>query len=508
MAKANKQPKRPYPSTPVALERKMMEAAGMLKRGQANEVLAGLEQIATKVPRDHRVWDLLTSTHCTLGRHREAMICGAKAVELCPDSPEVRMRYGMALQQGGKYEEAILEFERALYRKPNDLQLMRCKLACYTDTADHENALRVIKEIEQAAKEQGVSGKDLGGFVLSKARLSPKLIPAREVIDELDPIAHDESSDPHFKEIAFHQLGRLYETLGEYDTAFDRFTKCNEARKPEWDPDVFSAYVDKLIKCWERIDTVPESRVPGGERLIFITGMMRSGTSLTEQMIAQLPGVTPGGEMNSVSRAVVNYESLPNPTKVGRPFPVSRLVYNQRVMDSMSKSAWFYYNEVAKEGRITDKLPHNIFYAPIIARMFPGCKIIHCKRDAMDNCLSNFVQTYARNHPQTHDLYWLGRYHKDYQRMARAWAELDEINLYDLQYEDLVDHPEEETKKLCAYLGLEWSESMLSFHDSDRTVRTASRDQVRKPLYKSSVKKHERYDAHLGELKRGLGLES
>jgi len=505
MAKKKAQPK------PSPIDKHLKQAADLIKTGRSNEALSGLLQMAKIKPNDFRVFDCLCTANTALGRHAEAIEAGTKAIALNPKSGETRMRFAKALQSGGEFEQAINEYERAIYHAPNNLDAMRGKLNTYSDLGENEKAVNELRHIEQTITKLNLKPSETIGLALDKARLSPKIIPAQEAIDTLLPLVTDNSIPDSFRVIALHHVGRLYETLKDYDNAFKHYHAGNELKKAPWDPDLYDNYINKLIKCWQGVAKVPTTDLPPSQtidpsRLIFVVGMMRSGTSMTEQMLAQLPDVTPGGEMNAVARAPVPFESLPNPTGA-RSLPVTRLVYNQRVVNEMAKSASVFYNEVAETGIITDKQPSNTFYVPLITRIFPGAKIIHCCRDPQDTCLSNYVQTFARPHPETHDLAWLGRYHKTYQRMMAAWHELPEVDMLDVQYEEMVSDPETQSKRVCEYLGKPWTEDILNFHKSSRTVRTASRDQVRKPIYTSSIKKHEHFAAHLAPLRKALGIE-
>lgn len=499
-----KQTKKPMQNQ---LLKQLHHASQQIKAGNATDVLNGLVMLSKKHPKNPLIFDLLCSCNNEMGRRDEAIIAGQRTVDLDPKNHDARIRFAMALQGGGEYERALIECERALYLIPNYLQALKAILSIHTDTANHPKALETLERIEAIASKMDLETKDTIGISLNKARLSPKPLPPEPVIEELTPLADDDSLPQSFRVITCHHLGRLSEGIKDYDNAIKYWTKGNELKKPEWNPDIHSKYVDKLIHCWKGIDKIPPSTNKfDGSRLIFVVGMMRSGTSLTEQMLAQIPNVTPGGEMNAISRSVFPFESLPNP-QAGLPLPVSRLIYNQRVINKMSALAATLYNEVAEEGIVTDKQPHNMYMVPLITRMFPGCKIIHCARDAQDCCLSNYQQTFARPHPQTHDLYWLGRYHTDYQRMMQAWHELPGVEILDLQYEETVADPETHSKRVCEFIGQPWTEDILNFHKSSRTVRTASRDQVRQPIYKSSVKKHSHYTAHLAPLREGLGLD-
>ncbi len=501
---------------PGLLEKRLHEASVHIKEGRAANVSLWLLEATKNRPKDPRIADLLGSAYANMGRYEEAVLYASKAVALSPEHVQYRTRYALALQNFGDFDDAILEYQRALYRSPNNVYILRSLVGIYTDLGDHPKALEALGTLEQAIKDQELGSSITYGVALSKARLSPKTIPAQEVIDELSPLAYDEELPSGFRTNALHNLGRLYESIEDYDNAIKSWTEGNDSNKPDWDPDIHSEYISKLIQCWKDIDKIPAATNTDGSHLIFVTGMMRSGTSLTEQLLGQLPNITPGGELNISSGPVITYEPVKNP-QGGRPVPISRLVYNQRVINDMSRTAYAQYLELAPplpsgqagvpNGYITDKQPYNVFYIPLITKMFPGAKIIHCCRDAQDCCLSNYMQTYARSHPQTHDLYWMGRYHADYQRMMAAWHSLPGIEILDIQYEDTVADLETQSKRICEFINQPWSEEILDFHNSDRTVRTASREQVRKPIYKSSVMKYTHYHKHLAPLRKGLGLE-
>ncbi|MBO6513036.1 MAG: sulfotransferase [Phycisphaerales bacterium] len=501
MAKKPQQPMSPQ------LRKQLHHASQQIKSGNATAVQSGLVLLSRKHPNIPLIFDLLTSCNNEMGRHEEAVIAGKRAIELDPKNQDTRIRYAMALQAFGQYEQALVECERALYLQPEFLQAYKTILSIHTDTANHPKCIETLKHIDEIIAKRELDPTEYMGITLNKARLSPKPLDPEPVIKELAPLAENESLPAGFRIIAYHQLGRLSDVIKEYDQAMSYWIKGNELNKPKWNPDIHSKYIDKLIQCWKGIEKVPTSTNNfDSSRLIFITGMMRSGTSMTEQMIAQLPTVTPGGEMNAITRAVFPFESVPNPLG-GQVLPITRLIYNQRVVNKMAALASTLYNEVAQEGIVTDKQPHNMYMIPIISRMFPGCKIIHCARDAQDNCLSNFQQHFARSYPHTHDFYWLGRYHADYSRMMDSWRELPELEFLDLQYEETVADPETQSKRVCEFIGQPWSEDILNFHTSSRTVRTASRDQVRKPIYQSSVKRHTRYADHLAPLREGLGID-
>jgi tetratricopeptide (TPR) repeat protein len=482
--------------------------APLIKQLQSGN-LSGLLQKATKLtqmaPKSARTHDFLGVVNASLGRHKECIEAHARALELMPANADIRHRYAQALQRGGRYEEAIIEYERVLYHRPGDFRAIRGKASAQTDLGKLDDALKTLSDLDKKMSSEPMAHDAQLALATSFIRLAPDAHDPIVALERIAPLAEDESGEPSLRINAYFQMGRVYEKLKRYDDAFASWAKTKSLKRLEWDPDEHSRRVDRLIECWSEDCGVP-SADSDGSRLVYILGMMRSGTSLTEQMVAQVDGVTPGGEMNAVSRRVAEVERTQD--RMFRPLPLTRARYSKPVMDKIARDAWKMYNEVARQGRITDKQPFNCFFVPLIARMFPGCKIIHCVRDPQDCCLSNYMQSFARPHPQTNELYWLGRYYRDYERMMDAWRSLSLPNMMDLHYEQTVADPEGQSRRVAEFLGVDWSERMLNYHKSDRSVRTASREQVRKPIYKSSVKKYELYAKHLGDLRRGLGIEA
>lgn len=474
---------------------------------QTAPAIKKLEELNKQYPNQPMILTLLGKVNAKMGRHAEAIESYQKTVKFDEKNGDTRFQLALALQKGGRYDESLIEYERALYYTPNHFLALRHKCSVLTDLDRNDEALKAWEALCNSTGGQEINTGQQLAIAISGARLAPKILDARGPIEEILKCVDDESCEFSLRVAGYWQLGRLYDHLKEHDTAFKYWKKSKELNKKEWDTDLHSQRIDQLIECWTEDTKIPFSDVDGS-RLIFIVGMMRSGTSLTEQMLAQVECITPGGEMNAITRQVAPVE--PKAQKIAphsRPYPYTKELYTKSTLNIMAKSAMTMYEQVARKGYITDKQPYNYAHVALISHMFPGCKIIHCVRDPMDCCLSDYTQAFARPHVQTHDLYWLGRYFRDYERLMKALHTLPEVDMIDLHYEKLVADPESESMRVMEFLGIEWTEDMLNFHKSSRTVSTASRDQVRKPMYTSSVQKYKRYEHHLDELKRGLGIE-
>ncbi len=166
-----------------------------------------------------------------------------------------------------------------------------------------------------------------------------------------------------------------------------------------------------------------------------------------------------------------------------------------RVMERAPKGA----------SRCTDKNPHNYEMLGVIALLLPNARIIHCRRDPMDTCVSCFMQNFNDSHGYNSELAVLGQYYREYTALMDYWREALPRSMLELRYEDMVADQEGMSRKLIDFVGLDWDDACLEFFNTERTVSTPSRWQVRQPIYNTSVKRWKRYETHLDPLKEALG---
>jgi hypothetical protein len=155
--------------------------------------------------------------------------------------------------------------------------------------------------------------------------------------------------------------------------------------------------------------------------------------------------------------------------------------------------------------RVVDKMPFNFLHLGVIATLLPKARVVHCRRDPIDTCLSCFFQNFAEPHPFALDLAHLGHYYREYERLMAHWAEVLPLPVFKLSYEELTADQEAVSRRLVEFCGLEWDERCLRFNETERHVRTASALQVRRPLYRTSVGRWKRYERHLAPLLEALG---
>ena len=465
----------------------------------------------------------------------KALAAFRNAIALRPDFVEAHQGLARAWQEKDNLEAALAAINQALSLAPEKPELICLLAAIQADMgfpdqalATYDRALALDPSIARAYIGKGTLLMETGQLEesekcqLQALQLDPESLTARvalsqvrkategdENLIELARKASDIDSMFRTKAAALHfALGKGYDDTGNYDRAFSHFLEgCRLKRsKLNYRPQDTEKHVDELIDFFsrERIQTLagrgPESSLP-----IFVLGMPRSGTTLTEQIIASHPSVYGAGELPDM----LNIANSFNKNGGSIQYPEILLTLPDSDFRALGQTYLANLKKRNSEAQhITDKMPANFFALGLIHLLLPGAKIIHVRRNPIDTCISGFSKMYNRGQFYSYDLAELGHYYRQYARLMDHWrAVLPPDTFLDLQYEDLVANTENEARKLINYCALPWSEDCLSFHKTERSIRTASVAQVRQPIYKSSVARWRRYESHLQPLLDALGPE-
>jgi hypothetical protein len=236
------------------------------------------------------------------------------------------------------------------------------------------------------------------------------------------------------------------------------------------------------------------------DRPIFILGMPRSGTTLTEQILASHPAVFAGGELSLIPEALNNYrydQGIVMNEGVAVQLPVTT---------SLHERANYYLQKlgclpgIGNQARVTDKLPGNFYMMGQISSMFPNARIIHCRRDPIDNCISCYTTLFSNGHEWTFDLKLLARAYRRYWEMMAHWRKVLPGRFLEVRYEEVVADTEGSAHRLLDWCGLDWDPKVLQFYETQRSVKTASVTQVRQPIYNSSVGRWKKWAPHIQPL--------
>jgi tetratricopeptide (TPR) repeat protein len=297
-------------------------------------------------------------------------------------------------------------------------------------------------------------------------------------------------------------LARAYEDRGDYDRAFPVYERANRLRRKQqpWNADGFSVWLEKLRNSFDKVPAPPRREPPLTPRPVFIVSLPRSGSTLTEQVLAAHPSVTAASELPWIPKILMQ-ESQALGMETGRWAANADAKDWQRLgRDYMQHSAWWHRETPV----FTDKLPGNFTHIGASLNMLPDALIVNVRRNARDVCLSCYRQLFIRGQEFSYDLADLASYWKDYDRHMQYWRQRAPERVYDLAYESLVREPETEVRGLLDFLGLEWDERCLRFHEAKRAVNTASAAQVRQGFNTRGIGYWERYAGHHEPLLQAL----
>ncbi|MEM7170894.1 MAG: sulfotransferase [Pseudomonadota bacterium] len=298
-------------------------------------------------------------------------------------------------------------------------------------------------------------------------------------------------------------LGRALESAGDRDRAFGYFMAGNQTKRKQVgsELDAVIATHEAIIEYYQH-NPIEALRGPSLPKLeptpLFIIGLPRSGTTLLEQILASHPEVSAAGELKAMNDATL--ESIPN-------YPEGLVQLSNERLARLAMAYDHRRPNCSDDVRyLTDKMPVNFEKVGLIIQSLPSAPVVHIRRSPLDNCLSCFITNFKEGQRFSYDLEELGHYYRRYHDLMELWRKvLPNGRMLEINYEDLVQNPEPEIRRLLDYCGLAWSGDCLAFHKNKRSVETASAAQVRKPIYSSSIGRWRRFEGHLAPLIKALG---
>ncbi|MBZ9990276.1 sulfotransferase [Mesorhizobium sp. BH1-1-5] len=469
---------------------------GTISLGYDDETaLQYFARAAAEEPRNAYYQLSLGEAYARVGEHSLAIEQMRRALELQPDLVVALSALGSIYVDSDKPDLALPVYEKALKIAPDHPEI-RVGLA---------NALSSVGRMDEAAAclNQAIEGRinvpSAYYYLVNTRKFTDEPPELRAVLGELD----NSKLDPGGSRLLHHAAGKVLNDLKRYDEAFDHFRKAKQVSKP-FDIDRYRRWVDALIELF-----TPGLFAAGhgfgnpSEVPVFVVGMPRSGTTLTEQILASHPDVYGAGELarlGRVANAIGLKPSLAGKLN-GRADSITPELSNKLASEHLSYLA----ERSATALRVVDKMPHNFELIGLVSLLFPKARIIHCRRDAIDNCVSCFVLPFNSYHSYSNDLRTLGLYYREYDRLMRHWNEVLPGRIFENRYETLVDDQEAQSRRLIEYIGLPWDDACLRFFDKEGSVTTASRWQVRQPIYKTSVKRWKNYENEIQPLIEALG---
>jgi tetratricopeptide (TPR) repeat protein len=402
---------------------------------------------------DGDAFDCLAFAAMRLGRHEEARSLYLHAVRAAPS--EARLYYNLACSQRnlGDLAAAEASCDRCIELDVRQYQawLMRSELRVHTQQHNH------VRELQQAL----AAG----------------------------------AGDFRCEVFLGYALGKELDELGRYDEAYATFAAAAQRRRGRLSYDVHTDEhkLRRIADCYppgkSRRDDVDSSRY------IFVVGLPRSGTTLTERILTGLAGVRSNGETDNFSQAL-----LAASAGAGDVFSRAAAANQQAVAEGYAQRA----DPARQPGRIVEKLPHNSLYVGAIHRALPQARIILVRRPAADSCFAMFRTLFASGYPFSYDLVELARYFAAHERLMQHWRGSLGEALYEVSYDELVRAPTVYGPNLAEYCKLSWDERALQVENNATASLTASAAQVRRPIYGTSSGRWRHYQSHLAPLLAAL----
>ncbi len=404
--------------------------------------------------------------------------------------------YANLKQQINNYQEAILLYEKALQTEPNNITVLMSLASAHQGIGNFNKAKEVISKI---------------------LKINPKIMSAHKLLSSI--VKYKKGSDnfdkminlTNIKDLEYSQkidlyfaLAKAYEDVEDYELSYKFLKDANEIKRNninynlEKDEELFKS----IKKSFKNVDFRKHLKDANDKQVIFICGMPRSGTTLTEQILASHKKVSGAGELIYLQQTIKN-NYMTNEILNGKVLEEDIHAERTKISDE-----YFGYLKLHnfKTKIITDKAPQNFRWLGFIKIFFPNSKIVHCKRNSKDICLSLFKNSFAST-----DMNWtysqkeIAKYYNMYEDLMKFWNDKFSDFIYDINYENLVKDKEKEIKKLLDFCNLDHQDDCFNHHRSTKTpIKTVSVTQARMPIYSNSINKNEFYKKNLNQMFRLL----
>jgi tetratricopeptide (TPR) repeat protein len=509
----------------------LIEAALAINEDRLDEAEPLLRAHLRRDPLDVAAIRLMAQLAARLGRYKDSEALLRRALELAPNFIAARSNLAGILYRQNRFEETVETLGSVLEAEADDAGGQSLMAAALGRIGEYDEALSIYGALTERFPTHAKLWMSYGHILKTIGRQDEGVAAYRRALDvepalgevwwslanlktvrfddadlaamraalETDSLSDDDRLHLYFA------LGKAYDDRQEAETAFGHYAQGNAIRhrQLDYDPGVVSAHVDKIIAAF-----TPQflaSRAGQGDPSpdpVFILGMPRAGSTLIEQILSSHSQVEGTMELPDLP-AIALREGRAQPSgwvDAALAMPAERLAeLGREFLDRTQvqrKSGKPYY---------IDKLPNNWIYTGLIQLILPNARIIDARRHPLDCCFSNFRQHFAKGQAFSYSLSDMGHYYADYVRLMAHFDAVMPGRVHRVIHEQLVDDPETRVRALLDYLGLPFEEACLRFHENKRAVRTASSEQVRRPINRDGFAQWQPYEQWLDPLKAALG---
>jgi len=518
-----------------ALDPQLLAIAKAMNTNDLPQAEALLRARLREDPLDVAAIRLMAELAGRLGRLKDAEALLRRALQLAPGFKAARANLALVIYRENRFGEAIAELDALIDEGEDNAANQNLMAAALGRIGDYGEALRLYEELLPAFADQPKLWMSYGHALKTVGRLDEGIAAYRKAIalktdfgevwwslanlktvsfsdDDVAAMEQALAGEPgpkHHDRLHLHfALGKAWLDRDDAEKSFHHYAAGNALRKAEMrhDPASVAAYVDAVEKTLtpEFLAQREGWGYPAPDP-IFILGLPRAGSTLIEQILAchsQIEGTMELPDIPAMAmREAKAYGGQ------GRDWPAATAVMDAKKLAALGAEYLERTRIQRKSGKLffIDKLPNNWLYAGFIHLILPNAKIIDARRHPLDCCFSNFRQNFAKGQGFTYDLDHIGRYYAEYVRAMDHYERVLPGRIHRVIHEELLDDPERVVRGLLDYLGLPFEETCLEFHRSSRAVRTASSEQVRRPINRDGVGQWQPFEPWLGPLKEALG---
>lgn len=464
------------------------------KGGDLASALDAFRRSLKSNPRVAAPWVGLSQVLETNGQHEDARECLRNAARASPKDAMVRCKLARSHQSLGHVEEAHKEYEIALKLQPGSAAVRFGLGQLLEELGDWQAAAeqyRIAIERDPCAYEALANLLGLG----KEVEIAHEIALARQLMPQLDERG---------RALLGYGLGKALEREKAYDDAHAAFDAANAARRAQagsFDRNAFDRRIESMIRLFS-LEFFARRKDWGctSERPIFIVGLPRSGTSLTEQILASHPDCFGAGELGVLADLATGTPDRLGSEAIAWPDCAPDLSSEHAAALGKEYCTAAHARAPQDMARVVDKQPLNFWHLGLIAIALPHARIVHCTRDIRDCGLSIFTQNFSLQQTWATDLGDIAHYWRGYRRLMAHFVAYSGLQVHEMRYEATVSNIEGQARQLLEFAGLNWDERVLTFHETRRAVQTPSRWQVRQPLYQTAKERWRLYEGHLDPL--------
>ena len=503
-----------------------------------NKVIEGGKKILKKIPNNDYLLNLIGMAYQGKSQYLNSIRFFEESLKQNPNNIAAMNNCANSFKAFGAFERAKELYEKIINKDPNYIRAYNNLANLKTSYNDYNGAIELYKKaIDLSKKNKQVPTSTTLDFMFSLAVAYQgfnKIEKSKEVIEEILSLdfshagAHklkssmikysneNKESIDHLKKMEllndnekltdnkkidlFFSLGKAYEDIKSFDKSFYYLNAANKLRHEKYGSNIDNEkkLFEHIIKIFEKINLEENHSDIPSKKIIFICGMPRSGTTLTEQIVSAHNDVYGAGELVYLQRVIQKnfyHDSKLDKQRIKQIKDVSKNIISTEYLEHFN-----IYN--INQNVITDKAPQNFRWLGFVKLFFPNSKILHCSRNSKDNCLSLFKNSFASammnwsNNPSD-----IAKYYNIYEELMEFWKSKMPEFIFDVEYEKLVTNKNDEIKKILKFCDLTWDEKCLNHEKNSKTpIKTVSAAQARRPIYSSSLNSNINFDKHLDEM--------